>query len=63
MKKYLLWLVIFFISYSVGLWATVDIKLSSQKITLGEPIKVTIITSKPIKKYKIILDKKRFKLF
>lgn len=63
MKKYLLWLVIFFISYSVGLQATVDIKLSSQKITLGEPIKVTIITSKPIKKYKIILDKKRFKLF
>ena len=49
--------------YSITATASVNVDLSSQKITLGEPIKVTIVTKAPIKKYKIALNKKKFKLF
>jgi len=41
----------------------VFVSLSSQKITLGEPVKVTVITTRPIKSYKLALLNKKFKLF
>jgi murein DD-endopeptidase MepM/ murein hydrolase activator NlpD len=49
---------------TVNIYANdVSVKVSSQHIALGEPIKVTVITTKPIKAYKLELLNKKFKLF
>ena len=63
MIRKLKWGVIF-VLFSISIYANdVIVTLSSQDINLGEPIKVQVVTTKPIKEYKLSLLNKKFTLF